>query len=292
MGRGTKIEGSFAVHFSPAYTVQGTPHSAPRPQVAAGESLRSPLRKWAFALPRLLFRLWFCLVFAVSMVVLYLPFRLLLRKPSGYPAAFRLMRAWARFLGMAGLMPLRVEWRATLPPPPYVVCINHSSYLDIVHAFNVLRDQFVFLGKQELLNWPLFRIFFRDMHIAVNRTNGAEAARALMRAGRALDQGLSVALFPEGTIPGSAPRMLPFKDGAFRLAIKKQVPIVPITFVNNWLLFGDPEQPWSRGQPGIARAVVHAAVPTIGLGAADVDNLRQQVFDAIEGPLRQAYPQP
>ncbi|MCC6839474.1 MAG: 1-acyl-sn-glycerol-3-phosphate acyltransferase [Flavobacteriales bacterium] len=267
-------------------------HTAPGHQVAEGEALRSPLRKWAFALPRLLFKGWFALAFALSLVVLYLPFRMLLRKPSGYPAAFRLMRGWARFLGIAGMMPLRVEWKGQLPPSPYVVCINHSSYLDIVHAFNVLPEYFVFLGKHELLYWPLFNIFFRDMHIAVNRSNGAEAARALMRAGRALDAGISVGLFPEGTISGHAPRMLPFKDGAFRLAVKKQVPIVPITFVNNWLLFGDPEQPWSRGRPGIARAVVHPAVPTRGLGPADVDNLRQRVFDTIESPLRQAYPRP
>ncbi len=257
-----------------------------------GEHLRSPLRKWAFALSRLVFKLWFALVFAFSLVLLYLPFRVLLRKPKGYPAAFRLMRAWARFLGFAGLMPLRVEWTGVLPPAPYVVCFNHSSYLDIVHAFNVLPEYFVFLGKHELLYWPLFNIFFQDMHIAVNRANGAEAARALMRAGRASDQGISVGLFPEGTISAEAPRMLPFKDGAFRLAVKKQVPIVPITFVNNWLLFGDPEQPWSRGRPGVARAVVHPAVPTQGLGASDVDTLRQRVFDAIEGPLRKAYPEP
>ncbi|HMN04797.1 MAG TPA: lysophospholipid acyltransferase family protein [Flavobacteriales bacterium] len=240
---------------------------------------------------RLLFKLWFALVFGSSMVLLYVPFRILLHKPSRYPAAFKLMKAWGHFLAWAGMVPLKVQREQPLPPPPYIVCINHASYLDIIHAFCLLPDYFLFMGKHELLEWPLFNIFFKDMHIAVNRGNGVEAARALMKAGMAVDQGSAVSIFPEGTISPDAPRMLPFKDGAFRLAVKKQVPVVPITFLDNWYLFGDPEKPLSWGRPGVARAVVHAPIPTAGLGAADVDALRQHVFEAIEAPLRKAYPE-
>lgn len=262
----------------------------PAPTVAAGESMRRSALKWFFVLPRWLYKLWFVLVFSLSLLLLYIPFRVLLRKPSGYPAAFRLMRAWGGFLGFLCMVPLRIRWEAPLPPPPYLVCLNHGSYLDIIHTFNVLPDLFLFMGKQELLRWPLFNIFFQDMHIAVNRDNGMEAARALMKAGKALDRGISVSIFPEGTIPRDAPRMNQFKDGAFRLAIKKQVPIVPITFLDNWKLFGDPEQLMSRGRPGIARTVVHPAIETKGLGSMDVNTLRRRVFEAIEKPLRNEYP--
>lgn len=261
-------------------------------RVADGECLRSPLWKWAFALPSLLFKCWFVLVFAISLLVLYVPFRVLLRKPAHYPAAFRLMRAWGRFLSVAGMVPLRRTGEPRLPAPPYVACFNHTSYLDIVHAFRLMPDYFLFMGKHELLAWPLFNIFFRDMHIAVNRGNGAEAARALLRAGQAIDQGHSVGIFPEGTISLHAPRMMPFKEGAFRLAIKKQVPIVPVTFLDNWRLFGDPQEIWSRGRPGIARAVVHPPVETKGLRPEDADALRLRVFEIIEAPLRIAWPQP
>jgi 1-acyl-sn-glycerol-3-phosphate acyltransferase len=258
--------------------------------VADGERLRRPLLKWLFLLPRLIFKLWFMLVFALSLVLLYIPFRVLLRKPSRYPRAFMLMRFWGGFLGFFMLMPIRVKREGMLPPPPYVVCINHSSYLDIVHTFNVVPDYFLFMGKYELLKWPLFNIFFKDMHIAVNRGSRTEAARALMKAGRAIDLGVSVSIFPEATIPQSSPRMKTFKDGAFRLAIEKQVPIVPITFLDNWRLLGDPEKWSSRGHPGIARAVVHPPVPTKGLAVSDIDALRRHVFDIIEAPLRAEYP--
>ena len=242
--------------------------------------------KWLFAPLRIVFKLWFVLVFFLSMVVLYVPFKLLLRRPSGYPAAFRLMRRWGTFLNIALLVPLKVDRRSQLPPPPYVVCINHSSYLDIIHTFNIIPDYFLFLGKSELLRWPLFRIFFKGMHIAVNRSNHTEAVRALVKAGTAIGQGISVSIFPEGTIPATAPRMKHFKDGAFKLAIDKQVPVVPITFLDNWRLFGDPEKLLSRGRPGIARAVVHPSISTNGMGPDDVGTLRRLVFDAIEEPLR------
>jgi 1-acyl-sn-glycerol-3-phosphate acyltransferase len=105
------------------------------------------------------------------------------------------------------------------------------------------------MGKYELLKWPLFRIFLKDMHIAVKpwqphggRTFPDEGS------GRHRPKASVSALFPEGTIPATAPRMKHFKDGAFKLAIDKQVPMVPVTFVNNtWRLFGDPEKLLSRG---------------------------------------------
>ena len=258
--------------------------------VANGNSLRRTAFKRLFVVPRLLYKLWVALVFMLSLLLLYIPFRFLLRKPSGYPAAFKLMRIWGGLLALLSLVPLRINWEHQLPPAPYIVCLNHGSYLDIIHTFNLLPEYFLFIGKQELLDWPLFNIFFKDMHIAVNRDNGMEAARALLKAGQALDRGVSVSVFPEGTIPKSAPQMLPFKDGAFRLAIKKQVPIVPITFLNNWKLWGDPEDPWSRARPGIARVIVHEAIATKGMGSADVDNLRQQVFTTMEAPLKMHYP--
>lgn len=245
-----------------------------------------PWARWLFLLPRWAYKLWFALVFFISLTLLYLPFRFLLRKESSYPQAFRLMRVWGWFLGWVLLVPLRVRREGVLPPPPYVACINHSSYLDIIHTYNVLPDYFLFMGKYELLRWPLFNIFFKGMNIAVNRGNRTEAVRALAKAALAIERGVSVSIFPEGTIPHTAPRMKPFKDGAFKLAIDRQVPIVPITFLNNWRLFGDPEDPLSRARPGIARAIVHPPIPTTGLTAADLDNLRRRVFDTIEGPLR------
>lgn len=258
-----------------------------RPKVVDGESRRSPLLKWLFLPFRLVYKLYFALIFFGSLVILYIPFRILLFHPRRYEKAFRLKRTWAFFLQVAGGIPLRVERRAALPQAPYIICCNHSSYLDIIQMYNVIPAYFLFMGKYELLKWPLFNMFFKGMNIAVNRGSHVEAAKAFRRAAKALDRGTSLAMFPEGTIPAFTPRMKPFKDGAFKLAIEKQVPIVPITFLDHWRLFGEPPELLSRGRPGLARAIVHPPIPTQGLTMDDVVVLRRTVFDVIEGPLRE-----
>ncbi|HRP00659.1 MAG TPA: lysophospholipid acyltransferase family protein [Flavobacteriales bacterium] len=258
------------------------------PRVIASEDRRSPVAKWLFLPLRWVYKLWFALVFFGSLVLLYIPFRILLYTPRRYERAFRLKRAWAWFLQWSCGVPVRVEQRAPLPGAPYVICCNHSSYLDIIQMYNVIPSYFLFMGKYELLKWPLFNIFFKGMNIAVNRGSHIEAAKAFRKAAQAIDRGTSIALFPEGTIPAYTPRMKPFKDGAFRLAIEKQVPIVPITFVDHWRLFGEPVELLSRARPGIAHAVVHAPIPTKGLTMDDLVALRRKVYEVIEGPLLKA----
>ncbi|WKZ65363.1 MAG: lysophospholipid acyltransferase family protein [Flavobacteriales bacterium] len=263
-----------------------TPAALPeRPRVRDGESRRNPVARWLFLPLRWAYKLWFGFVFFSSLVLLYLPFRVLLKKPDRYARAFRLKRAWAWFLQWASGVPVRLVRRAPLPEPPYVICCNHSSYLDIIQMYNVIPRYFLFMGKYELLKWPLFNIFFKGMNIAVNRGSHTEAAKAFRRAAQAIDRGTSIALFPEGTIPDCTPRMKPFKDGAFKLAIEKQVPIVPVTFLDHWRLFGEPLELLARARPGVARAVVHDPIPTQGLTEADLPALRRRVYEVIEGPL-------
>jgi 1-acyl-sn-glycerol-3-phosphate acyltransferase len=247
---------------------------------------RNTLAVCLFAPFRMLYKLWFLLVFFVSILILYPFFKYLLAKRARYPQAFKLMRAWAGFLQWSMLAPVKVEKRAELPDPPYIVCANHSSYLDIVQMYNVIPDYFLFLGKHTLRKWPLFRMFFKDMNIAVNRLNRVEAARSLERSAQALREGTCISIFPEGTIPPSAPRLGPFKAGAFKLAIDEQVPIVPVVFLENWRIFGDPDKPhYNRGRPGIARTVIQPWVSTKGLTTEDMVDLQHRVFDLIEEAL-------
>ena len=234
---------------------------------------------------RFLYKLYVGLVFFLSLIVLYIPFRILLFTEDRYQKAFRLKRIWSWFLSVFMLMPVRKKFKAELPEPPYVVCSNHSSYIDTILMYRVVPKYFLFMGKYELLKWPLFNIFFKGMNIAVNRTSHVEAHKAFVKAGERIDQGASIALFPEGTISPKAPEMIRFKNGAFKLAVEKQVPIVPVTFKNNYKLLGDPEVLLSRGRPGISNAVIHPAIDTKGLTEDDLVSLRAQVFDVINSEL-------
>jgi hypothetical protein len=92
-----------------------------RPRVRDGESRRNPVAKWLFLPLRWVYKVWFATVFFGSLVVLYIPFRILLYTPRRYEKAFRLKRCWAFFLQWASGTPLRLERIAPLPKAPYAI---------------------------------------------------------------------------------------------------------------------------------------------------------------------------
>lgn len=144
------------------------------------------------------------------------------------------------------------------------------------------------MGKAELRKVPLFNIFFKRMNISVDRSSIKDSHKAYKRARNDLRKGISLAIFPEGTIPGNSPELGPFKSGAFRLAIEMQVPIVPVTFLDNWSIFPDSAKERMLVRPGRARIVIHEPIPTIGLTESDAIALRQRVKDIIGNELKKA----
>lgn len=232
-----------------------------------------------------LYKLWFGLAFFGSMILLYPVFKWNLKKRH-YTRVFKLECFWSKLL--CSLCSIKVEIEnegKTLPSPPYVVCANHSSYIDTVIMFRVIPDYFLFMGKAELLHWPLFRIFFYDMNIAVHRSKPTMAHRAYRKALRAIDNKNCIALFPEGGIPDSAPQLGRFKNGAFKIAIEKQAPILPVTFMNNYEIFGEPSKWHTPAGPGICKVVIHRPIETKGKDHSDLVSLREQTQAIISNSL-------
>lgn len=143
------------------------------------------------------------------------------------------------------------------------------------------------MGKAELLNIPLFNIFFKRMNIPVNRGSITASHKAFERAMSDIDKNIGIAVFPEGTIPACSPSLGPFKNGAFRLAIEKQIPVVPITFLDNWKIFPDAPCEHFLVRPGLSRVIMNEPIPTTGLTEDDVTSLRQKVHDIIASNLEQ-----
>ncbi len=233
-----------------------------------------------------LWKMFFVLNFGITLILLYPIFFVLLSQKKWFPKAFLLMKFWARILLYIPGIRFKVHYETKLSAnKTYVYCSNHSSYLDIILSYCAIPYYFVFMGKQELRNAPLFSIFFREMNILVDRKSNIGAHRALTAAAQKIDEGHSIVLFPEGTISREAPKLRAFKNGAFKLAIEKQVPIVPITFVNNWKLLQD--RPFLQGssRPGLALVEVHRPIPTKGMTLDDLLALKAQVENVIEKSL-------
>ena len=117
-----------------------------------------------------------------------------------------------------------------------------------------------------------------------------DSHRAFLRAASDLEKGISITLFPEGTILHNGPRIGRFKNGPFRLAIQAQVPVVPITFLDNWVLLPD-DFLKRTGRPGISRVIIHDPIPTLGMTEDDMETLKAQVFKAMKDPLAVKFPE-
>lgn len=181
---------------------------------------------------------------------------------------------------------------ALLPEGPYIIISNHASYLDIFLMHSLMGGHpFLFLGKSEILKYPLIRAYFKQMNIPVFRSNAVKSARALVTAAREARKGWSLVIFPEGGIPDEDnPRMIPFKDGAFQLAKSLNIPIVPITFTNNYKLFSDPSDYLGPARPGRSHVYIHPFIPSEEIKSLSQEELKNRCFEIINGPILETHP--
>ncbi len=235
----------------------------------------------------ILWKTYFLLSFIISLVILYPFFYVLLLNRKWFPLAFKLKKIWTIWIFSVSGIITRANYKTSKSalPKTAVYCANHMSYLDIISAYIVIPHYFVSMAKKELGKAPLFNIFFKEMNILVDRKSITAAHRALIKASEEIDRGNSVFLFPEGGIITNDGKLHDFKNGAFKLAIDKQVPIVPITFLNNWKLFQNGVLLRTQGRPGISRVVVHEPISTVGMTADDLVSLRTRVHDVIAQDL-------
>lgn len=144
------------------------------------------------------------------------------------------------------------------------------------------------MGKAELLKIPLFNIFFKYFDIPVRRENPKDAVRAFEKAAEWIDKGFCVIIYPEGTISPQG-KLKSFKNGAFRLAVQKKVPIVPAVNLNNWHLLENGGFFKSNGFPGIAHIVVGKPVDTSFYSEQNLVDLQSEIRNFIETQLNQYY---
>ncbi|RYE35742.1 MAG: 1-acyl-sn-glycerol-3-phosphate acyltransferase, partial [Sphingobacteriaceae bacterium] len=166
-----------------------------------------------------------------------------------------------------------------------VICPNHTSNLDVSWATLIPQGNFSFMGKEELLQNPTTKLFFKTIDITVKRDSNISAFKAFKRASDYLKNGISMVIFPEGKIEEVYPPQLQdFKIGPFRLAIEQQVPVVPVS-ANTWKILWDDGLKYGS-RPGICKIYVHKPIETVGLKLADADALRDKVYAIISQKLQ------
>lgn len=197
---------------------------------------------------------------------------------------FRATRSWSRaILRSSGTRVVthraeQVAWDA-----PQVLVCNHSSVFDVLAVASVLPRPFSFVGKKELDSIPFFGQAWKAAgHISIDRSDRQKAIASLRRAGEKLrrERG-TVVLFPEGTRSRDG-ELLPFKKGAFVLAMDAGVPVVPA------IIHGSSGVVGRGGRVRPAEIEIHFGEAVDPAGYATVDELLTEVRARMSGLLEVA----
>ena len=240
---------------------------------------------------RFLYKVYFAFYFATSLVLFYPIFKIFLYKKARFPYAFKIMRFYSKlWLFFTGVR-LSVKGKENiLSSQPYLICSNHSSFHDIPCIYSIFDNYFVFTGKKEIEKWPLFNIFYTSgMNILVDRDNKIGALKGFKEMIKVIEEGHPIVVFPEGTISKTAPELTEFKNGAVKLAIQKQIPILPITFLTNWERLQRKGFFSGKAGPGVSEVIIHPAILTTGLTKNETELLQIKLQDIISAPLKSRF---
>ena len=234
----------------------------------------------------LLYKIWVGLVFTVFMIILLpgiiLPFLLGQRFGSiGY--AFLWLWSWI----FSQLTFIRYKFYGKenfRKGQAYIYISNHTSFLDIPGLTMLLPQQFRPLAKKELLKIPIFGWIARTATIIVDRSSPESRKKSIDRLKQFLKSGISILIFAEGTQNRTKNVLQPFHDGAFRIAVDTQQPILPIVVVGAGRLM----PPGTINmKPGLIRIYAGHEIPTTGLTSQDVKALKQHAFDVMAETITQ-----
>lgn len=229
-------------------------------------------------------RYWWCW-FAAAMLLLIVgaPSLLFLwainRKLWLYPIANWGAEMWLKACGarveVKGLENLEAD-------KSYVFISNHRSYLDTAAIFRYAGKNIGLVAKKELLKVPVMGQGMGFVNvIAIDRTNPERALQSMKKAREVMENGYSFGVFVEGTraMPGE---LLPFKKGAFHLALQTEAPIIPVAFKNT---------DWMMGKktgvlfPGTIELVLLSPIETKNRSEKDLPELLKKTREAIAREL-------
>ncbi len=126
-----------------------------------------------------------------------------------------------------------------IPDEPVLYIGNHRSFFDILLTYSRCKNLTGYVAKKEMEKVPSLSTWMKNLYcLFLDRENPKEGLKTILKAIEYVKQGISICIFPEGTRnKGEELSMLPFKEGAFKIATKTGCPIVPISMNNTAAIF-------------------------------------------------------
>jgi 1-acyl-sn-glycerol-3-phosphate acyltransferase len=227
-----------------------------------------------------IYTLWVLIVFTVFMIVLLpgilIPF-LLGRKFSWIGYSF--LWIWSWIFSMLTFIRYNLRGRESIQKgTSYIYVSNHTSFLDIPGIRLLIPGEFRPIAKKELLKIPVFGLIVRTGTVVVDRSSAQSRKQSMEALREILKGGISILVFAEGTQNRTKEILQPFKDGAFRIAIDSQLPIIPLVVVGAGPLM----PPGTLTiKPGKIKVIAGEPIPVQGLTTEDTQMLKQKTFDRM-----------
>lgn len=219
----------------------------------------------------------------VASVLIALPFFLLaglIKHPIARRFIYQLVHYWAKAWLFVTGMPLIKKGKFP-NGRKYVIVANHISYLDTVNIYATIPSYFRTLARKEMVRIPVFGIIYKQLTILVDRSSPESRTKSMKLMWRLLKNECHIAIFPEGGFNETNQLLNTFYNGAFRLAVNTQTPILPVLFPDTqerWHYSG-----WWKIFPGKNRAIFLDPIAVEGL---QEEALKELVYQKMETALR------
>jgi len=223
-----------------------------------------------------IFNFTWLMLFSVPLIVLLI----ILNEKQGGEMANRVLKFWGRgFCALSGIFYKTIGKEKLVPNTPYIFTANHRSFLDSPAMVHAIPNQFRALGKKEILKYPVFGFLFRYIGVTVDRSSLRNRKESLDSIRKKLDKQMHILIFPEGRMNMTSNPLLRFYDGAFRLAIEAQTPVVPTAILNSRTIM--PRKKF-RLKTGVITVQFGDPIPTKGMTIAQTKELKTKVYTEIE----------
>jgi 1-acyl-sn-glycerol-3-phosphate acyltransferase len=248
------------------------------------KSLPAPFRAMAILVQRLWFA-WCCLatlLIGLVALVFYVFIFNFLSGTKASNAAYVVTKWWGKALLGAMLVRVTSEGLEKINPEggAYILVSNHLSVVDIPICMSTAPVAFSFLAKQEVDKVPIVGYLARNMHVYVNRKSKESRKQTLERMQTHINSGHSIHVYAEGTRNKTNELLQDFYDGAFKLAIETQQPIVAMTICDSDKV-STPKKPF-LGSPAWVHCIWDAPISTKGMTIEnDLEHLKTIVRERI-----------
>lgn len=218
-------------------------------------------------------------------MIVLLPFILMptwfLKGKKMQDACFIFIKLWAWLFCVFCGFRLEVKGELIDRGKSYIYVPNHNSYLDAVIIARAVPESFKPLGKIEMVKVPIFGLIYQKVVLLIDRKNTESRAKCMADLKAELASGQSILIFPEGTMNRGELPVEHFYDGAFRIAIETQTPIVPMAIIGARTLLPR-NNPLSLAKPGKLLAIFGAPIEVAGLSVeTDLTSLKEQTQQVL-----------